>query len=234
MRAEDTALNLGPYSGAASATYASATRYPAPTAPAGLGANAVSPTQINLTWSPATDNSAILQYRIERCQGTGCSTYPEIASTTGTSYQDSSRTPSTSYSYRVRAEDTSLNLGPYSATASTQPRAPGHTPSAPGNLTATAGGLTQINLAWSAATDNVGVTGYRLERCQGTGCSRYTQVATPTGTSYSDPGLQAGTSYSYRVRAVDAATNLSPYSAIQHRHHAGATPTPSRRPRRGA
>ena len=37
-------------------------------------------------------------------------------------------------------------------------------------------------------------------------------IATPTTTSYSDSGLLAGTSYSYRVRATDAATNLSGYS----------------------
>jgi Concanavalin A-like lectin/glucanases superfamily len=40
----------------------------------------------------------------------------------------------------------------------------------------------------------------------------FTQVATPTGTSYTDSGLTAATSYSYRVRAVDAAINLGPYS----------------------
>src|SRR5262249_41471128 len=49
-------------------------------------------------------------------------------------------------------------------------------------------------------------------RCQGSGCSNFTQIATPTGTSYNDTGLAASTSYSYRVRATDAAGNLSGYS----------------------
>ena len=40
-------------------------------------------------------------------------------------------------------------------------------PTAPGSLTATAPTSTQVNLSWTAATDNVGVTGYRVERCQG-------------------------------------------------------------------
>ena len=102
-----------------------------PTAPTGLGATATSHTQINLSWTAATDNAAVLQYRIERCQGTGCSTFTEIASTTGTSYQDTGRTPSTSYSYRVRAEDTSNNLGPYSTTATAQTPAPPINPRAP-------------------------------------------------------------------------------------------------------
>jgi len=54
---------------------------------------------------------------------------------------------------------------------------------------------------------------YLVERCQGAGCSVFTQITTPTGTTYSDTGLAAGTSYTYQVRAVDAAGNLSQYSA---------------------
>src|SRR5437773_4569672 len=84
-------------------------------------------------------------------------------------------------------------------------------PSTPGMLTANAVSLSQIDLSWGAATDDVGVTGYRLERCQGAGCTTFTQIATPSGTSYSDTGLSAST-YSYRVRAVDAAGNPSAFS----------------------
>src|SRR3989454_7285293 len=87
-------------------------------------------------------------------------------------------------------------------------------PSAPAGLSATAASASQINLAWSTSTDNVGVTGYRVERCQGAGCATFAQVATPTGTSFSDSGLAVSTSYSYQVRAADAAGNLSAYSAV--------------------
>ncbi|WP_340122705.1 DUF4082 domain-containing protein [Methylobacter svalbardensis] len=87
-------------------------------------------------------------------------------------------------------------------------------PSVPGNLTATATSITQISLTWSASTDNVGVTGYRVERCQGAGCSNFVQIATPVGTSFGDSGLIQGTTYQYRVRATDAAGNLSAYSAV--------------------
>jgi chitodextrinase len=79
-------------------------------------------------------------------------------------------------------------------------------------MSATAQSSSQINLSWTAATDNVGVTGYRVERCQGAGCSSFSEIATTSATSYSDTGLSASTSYSYRVRAVDAAINLGPYS----------------------
>ena len=44
------------------------------------------------------------------------------------------------------------------------------------------GELDADQLAWTASTDNVGVTGYRVERCQGAGCSNFVQVGTPAGT----------------------------------------------------
>jgi len=87
-------------------------------------------------------------------------------------------------------------------------------PSAPGALGATVAGAGQINLAWNASTDNVGVTGYRVERCQGAGCGSFVQIATPVATTFSDTGLAGATSYSYRVRAIDAAGNLSAYSNL--------------------
>jgi glucose/arabinose dehydrogenase/PKD repeat protein len=185
-----------------------------PTAPGNLQATATSSSQINLTWSAATDNVGVTGYRVERCQNVGCSVFTQVATPTGTSYTDSGLTAATSYSYRVRAVDAAINLGPYSgtATAVTQAAPDTQPPTAPGNLQATATSSSQINLTWNAATDNVGVTGYRVERCQNVGCSVFTQVATPTGTSYTDSGLTAATSYSYRVRAVDAAINLGPYS----------------------
>jgi PKD repeat protein len=86
-------------------------------------------------------------------------------------------------------------------------------PTAPAGLAASAG-ATSVNLTWSASTDNVGVTGYRVERCQGAGCSSFVQIGTSAGTSYSDAAVVAGTAYSYRVRAADAAGNLSAYSGV--------------------
>jgi chitodextrinase len=89
----------------------------------------------------------------------------------------------------------------------------GEPPSAPANLVATAIGVSQVHLTWTASTDNVGVTGYLVER-QDPGNPNFVQVGATTGTSYNDTGLAAGSSYSYRVRATDAAQNLSDYSQI--------------------
>src|SRR5260370_21314532 len=87
-------------------------------------------------------------------------------------------------------------------------------PSAPANLTVTPASSPQLNLAWTTSTDNVGVSGYMVERCQGAACSNFAQIAALTTTTFNDTGLTSSTSYSYRVRATDAASNLSSYSAI--------------------
>ena len=77
----------------------------------------------------------------------------------------------------------------------------------------TAASSGQIDLAWDPATDDVGVTGYQVERCDGASCTT-AQIAAPLGTRifFSDTGVAASTSYSHRVRATDAAGNLGGFS----------------------
>ncbi len=79
-------------------------------------------------------------------------------------------------------------------------------PTAPTGLAATAVSPSQINLAWSASTDDVGVTAYLVYRGG-------VQIGTTSSTSYQDNGLAANTSYSYYVKAQDAANNLSSASS---------------------
>src|SRR5438105_10473465 len=90
--------------------------------------------------------------------------------------------------------------------AGTTPSVDTTLPSTPTGLTGAAAGSTGANLAWSASTDNVGVTGYIVRR-------NGVQVATPATTSFAETGLSAGTTYSYTVAARDAAGNISPNSA---------------------
>jgi fibronectin type 3 domain-containing protein len=212
VRATDAAGNLGPYSATATASTLADTQ--PPTAPGTPALTVVSSSQINLTWAAATDNVGVTGYRVERCAGANCSTFAQIAAPTTTSLNDTGLTPSTSYSYRVRATDAAANLGPYSATATASTQADSQPPTAPGTPVLTVVSSTQINLSWVAATDNVGVTGYRVERCAGANCSTFAQIAAPTTTGFNDTGLTASTSYSYRVRATDAVGNLGAYSGV--------------------
>src|SRR6202043_280022 len=82
--------------------------------------------------------------------------------------------------------------------ADTQP------PSVPAGLGATAASPNQVNLSWSASTDNVGVAGYTVYRGG-------TQVATVGGSTltYSDTTVTPSTTYTYTVDAFDAAGNHS-------------------------
>ena len=81
-------------------------------------------------------------------------------------------------------------------------------PSAPANLTAS-GSIGAASLSWSAATDNVGVTGYNVHRATTSGFtpSAGNRIAQPSTTAYTDAGPPAGT-YFYRVTAQDAAGNV--------------------------
>jgi PKD repeat protein len=191
-----------------------------PTTPSGLIATASATTTVNLAWTASTDNVGVTGYRVERCQGATCSNYAQIATATGTTYSNTGLTAATTYRYRVRANDAAGNLSAYSpvATATTAAAADTSPPTPPSSLTATASGTGTVNLAWSASTDNVGVTGYQIERCQGSSCTDFGEVGIASGTTYTNTGLLAGTNYRYRVRAADAAGNLSAYSNV-----AGAT-----------
>jgi chitodextrinase len=195
-----------------------------PSAPTSLTATAISTSQINLAWTASTDNVAVTSYLIERCAGAGCTNFAQITSVSGTTFSNTALSAGTSYSYQVRAVDAAANPSGYSNVASALTLAPDtQPPTAPTNLTATTVNSAQIDLAWTASTDDVAVTSYLIERCAGAGCSSFTQIATASGTSYSNTGLSAKTSYSYRVRATDATSNLSGYSNV------ATAITPSRR-----
>ncbi len=99
----------------------------------------------------------------------------------------------------------------YKHTASAPDTTP---PTTPTSLVATPISSTQINLTWTASTDNIGVTGYKVERCTAAACVNFVEIATPSINSYNNTGLTASTLYRYRVRATDAAGNLSTYSTI--------------------
>jgi Protein of unknown function (DUF1573)/Fibronectin type III domain len=163
-----------------------------PTAPTLTGSR--TGTTASLSWSGATDNVGVTGYRVFR-NGT------QIGSPTATTFSDSGLAIG-SYSYTVKAVDAAGNAGPASGVLTiTVPDTVA--PTAPTLAGSVSGAI--ASLSWSGATDNVGVTGYRVFR-------NGIQVgATTTATTFSQVGLAAGT-YLYTVRAVDAAGNLSPVS----------------------
>jgi hypothetical protein len=96
---------------------------------------------------------------------------------------------------------TTTGVGPAGATVSIVfPGGDAEPPSAPGWLPATPT-ATYVRLNWSAASDNVGVAGYRIYRGG-------VLVGTTTELTYLDPGLAESTTYQYEIRAYDVSTNV--------------------------
>jgi chitodextrinase len=90
-------------------------------------------------------------------------------------------------------------------------------PSQPAGLVTTNVDSSDAGLVWTASTDNVGVTGYRVYR-------NSALVATVTSPGYADSGLTAGTTYSYDVIAFDAAGNSSIAASLSATTTAAAAP----------
>jgi Calcineurin-like phosphoesterase len=85
-------------------------------------------------------------------------------------------------------------------------------PSAPGNLTAKLVSPKKVNLAWAGSTDNVGVAGYEIWRAPARGALG--RVGTTNATGSVDGTVAARRRYRYRVRARDAAGNMSALSNV--------------------
>lgn len=86
------------------------------------------------------------------------------------------------------------------ASADSQP------PTVPANVTASNVTSSSVTLAWTASTDNVGVTGYDV-------FNGSTLAGSSATASYTVTGLSASTAYSFTVKAKDAAGNVSAASA---------------------
>lgn len=175
-----------------------------PSSPGPLSQLSVSANSVRISWGAASDDVGVSGYEILR-------NGQVIGATAagGQSYDDAGLASSSAYSYTVRARDAAGNRSaesaPLQVTTSAQTPLPDvQAPSMPGGLTATAT-ASSVRLSWTAATDNVAVTGYEIYR----GAVLIGQASSPT---YDDAGLQAATPYLYSVRARDAAGNWSPRS----------------------
>lgn len=185
----------------------------APSVPAGLSATANGMDRVDVSWTASTDNVGVTGYRVYRCTGTSCSTYTQIGTPTGTTYGDTGLTAETTYRYRVAAVDAAGNVSAQATAVNVTTAQDSQAPTVPSGVSATATSISQINVSWTASTDNIAVTGYRVYRCTGASCSNYAQVGTPTGTTYNDTGLAVSTTYRYRISAIDARSNESAQSA---------------------
>jgi len=173
-----------------------------PARPSNLVATTLSESSIALTWTDmSSDESGFV---IERSTSTSgpwgrISVGPNVAS-----FTDSGLSASTTYIYRLAAENPdgiSTYVGPVGAMT----MAAGiSVPTAPSSLAATSAASDSISLSWLDNSNNE--TGFKIERGT-TSTGPFTQIATTsTGvTTYSNTGLTASTTYYYRVRANNSA-----------------------------
>jgi chitodextrinase len=167
-----------------------------PSTPGNLSATSVSPTQINLNWNASSDDVGVAEYQVRRNGDL-------LATTNNTSFSNTNLTPDTLYSYAVIALDEAGNESNPAAASAITPSAPDTTPpSVPGNFDASAISPSEINLTWTAATDDSGVTGYNVSR-------NNVLIATTAATTYADASLTPDTLYTYSVTALDEAGNES-------------------------
>ena len=174
-----------------------------PTAPTNLHGTAVSSSEVDLSWSSSTGGSGVAGYKVLR-NGTVVG-----ATFATTSYADTGLSPSTTYTYTVKAFDSAGNLSAPSSAVQVTTGPDTQPPSSPQGLRATAVSPSEVDLSWSPSTDNVGVVGYKVLR-------NGAVVGTTSTTSYADTGVSANTTYTYTVEAFDAAGNVSaPSSAVK-------------------
>ena len=170
-----------------------------PAIPSGFATSALTATGLTLTWSASTDNVAVTGYEVFRNGITAGTTTTLSRAFTGLA-------PTTAYSFTVRARDAAGNWTAQSPAfvISTPPDTTA--PVVPVGLAATLVTTTGFTLKWTAATDNVRVTGYEVFR---NGVS----LGLTTATSRAFTALAPATTFSLTVRARDAAGNVSALSA---------------------
>ena len=185
---------------------ASAADTSAPSQPGTITVSGLTGSSAALTWARSTDNIGIEGYRVFRGPSAGALSL--IATTDGVaSYSATHLYAHTSYVFGVAAIDPADNQSAIRTVAVTTGTVSDTTaPDAPssGSVTLRVFSSSRIDITWgkSAAGD---VAGYRVYR----GGTQVAQVDLPNALRYSDNGLAPNTSYSYVIKAVDSAGNVS-------------------------
>jgi chitodextrinase len=200
-------------SNSASATTQASVDTTAPSVPSGVKATATNASTVAITWAASTDNVGVTKYLVLRDGNV-------LGTSTAISYTDTTSAANTTYSYQVEAQDAAGNTSASSTAVSIKTPNPADTtaPSVPKGLIASAVSSSQVNLSWSASTDNVAVAGYNVYR-------NGNKIGTTTTTSFGDATLNANTAYSYTVSAYDGAGNTSSQTAAASTTTLASNPT---------
>ncbi|RKP44493.1 hypothetical protein D7Z26_26650 [Cohnella endophytica] len=173
----------------------------APNTPTGLQASASGTASIDLSWAASSDATGYNVYR-SATQNGAYTLRNTTAPVTGTSYSDTGLTDDTTYYYMITALNAAGESAQTSYVSAKTDKALS-APNTPTGLQASASGTASIDLSWTASNDATGYNVYRSTTQNGTYMLLNT-TAPVTGTSYSDTGLSAGTTYYYKVTSVNS------------------------------
>jgi chitodextrinase len=205
LRAIDAAENTSWRTGYRGATVGAAVDTERPGQASNFVVTPRGPDGVALSWNPAADNVGVVGYNIYRAQA-DAGPYSIVATRATSPFVDSGLAAS-DYWYYLRAIDAAGNEGWRTAkrmvTVGGEP-ADTQRPSTPRGLVASTITSDSVTLDWQASTDNVGVANYLVYNTA-TGAVVAT-VSSPTAVV---SGLSSGTTYSFHVKAIDAAGNSS-------------------------
>jgi fibronectin type 3 domain-containing protein len=175
----------------------------APSAPTNMVIGTVTSTMAALSWTDTASNATA--YELQRCTGSGCSSFTDISASLAAnaiSYSDTGLAAGTTYRYQVRATNSaggSAWLG--SGDVTTLPTVPG----APANLVWNANTGTTIGLSWTDS--GAAETGTQIQSCAGTGCSGFLDIPgspfAPNLAAKTITGLTASATYRARIRSLN-------------------------------
>jgi Iron/zinc purple acid phosphatase-like protein C/Fibronectin type III domain/Calcineurin-like phosphoesterase len=198
-----------PRSSLVSATTQAAKDTSPPTQPGAITVSNITSSSAQLTWASSNDNVTIMGYRILRGPASApLSALVQIATTEETaSYTATNLRANTAYKFAALALDASNNLSAArTVTFTTASSSDTTAPSAPSSssLSAKIFSSSRIDLVWAASTSS-DISGYQVFR-NGTLVG---EVYLPARKYFSDNGLASSTTYSYQIRTIDSAGNVS-------------------------
>lgn len=170
-----------------------------PSTPTGLTATLINSNQISLSWDYSGDASYYYVYRSTSYYGS----YTLISTVTYPSYLDTNLSSNTTYYYKIQAYNSSGSSAESSIVSITNSFASS-------DITATAIGGNQINLTWSAVSSVSYYSIYRSNSYYGT----YTNIAGSFSANYTDSDLSSGTTYYYKIEAINSSGSTVYYSSV--------------------
>ena len=177
----------------------------APAAPVVKIGNSASSGKPMLTWNAVEGATS---YRIYRSTSKG-SGYSLLGTVTATSYTNTGAKAGTTYYYRVKACN-DAGLSPYSNIVSGKVKSVTPKPSAPVVKIGNSASSGKPMLTWNAVS---GAASYRVYRAT-TKNGAYSVINTTKALTYTNTGAALGTTYYYKVEALNAAGKSLGFSAV--------------------